>query len=125
MQNLLVLLAVLFTFALNAQARLGVSYNDVYEEYRYLTPTVTTEKQGLCLDVTTSTVQLLYYFNEDKNCKTTIICPRTQGILNGYVEKYNNSYVIVSNTEWKMYSQNAISSIKLVTHEDLIFFVWE
>lgn len=125
MKTFLVLLTLLFTFAVNAQARLGVTYNDVYEEYRYLTPTVTTEKQGLCLDVTTPTVQLLYYFDEDKNCKTTIIYPKSQGILNGYVERYNNNYVIVSNTEWKMYSQNTISSIKLVSYEDLIFFVWE
>ena len=110
---------------MNAQARLGVSYNDVYEEYRYLNPTITTEKQGLCLDVSLSTVQILYYFDEDKMCKTTIICPRAQSVLNGYVEKYNNSYVIISNTEWKMYNQSTISSIKLVTYEDTTFFIWE
>lgn len=125
MKNFLLLLALLFTFAVNAQARLGVSYNDVYEEYRYLNPTITTEKQGLCLDVSISTVQILYYFDKDKICKTTIICPRTQSVLNGYVEKYNNSYVIISNTEWKMYNQSTISSIKLVTYEDTTFFIWE
>ena len=63
MKNFLLLLALLFTFAVNAQARLGVSYNDVYEEYRNLNPIITTEKEGLCLNVSISTVQILYYFD--------------------------------------------------------------
>ena len=77
------------------------------------------------ITIETERATVTYYFNIDKVCTTTIIFPDNQGQLNFYVELYNKQYVIVSSTEWKMYSNNGIASIKLVFPEGGgYFFVW-
>jgi len=49
--------------------------------------------------------------------------PKSVGVLNYYVEKYNNEYVIVSDKEWKYYTNNGlVLHIKLLYLEGNSYF---
>lgn len=65
-----------------------------------------------------------YYFNSEGICFLCKFFPNTQGDLNYYVENFNNKYVIVSDTEWKMYNNNGIMNIKLQFENGLSYFVF-
>jgi len=65
-----------------------------------------------------------YFFNEQFVCYMTGLIPRTQGDLNAIVEKYNSRYVIISQTQWKMYSINGIVNIELRLDTDLPVIMW-
>ena len=63
-----------------------------------------------------------YYFDKDGWCDLCYIQMKNNGSLNNYVEKFNKQYVIVSNTEWKLYSTNGILSCKLMKIGDSMYF---
>jgi len=123
----LVLAAFMFCGTLSySQARLGSSYSDIYDEFRASYPqTRTTDDNELLMVVSSEKLQTYYYFTNSKVCYRCVIYPKTEGALNGLVEIYNNRYVIVSSTEWKMYSNGSIASVKLITYDGITFFMWE
>jgi hypothetical protein len=43
-----------------------------------------------------------------------ILIPHTQEDLKHFIELYNKEYVIISDTEWKMYSKNNVATIELI-----------
>lgn len=109
-----------------SQARLGSSWLDIYSEFKEYSPeTRTTDDGELLMVVSWDKIRNYYYFTDKRQCYRTVIYPTTDGALNGLVEIYNKRYVIVSNTEWRMYSNGSISSIKLITHDGITFFVWD
>ena len=54
----------------------------------------------------------------DWKCYMTIVIPDNQTALNVLVERYNREYVIISETEWKMYGNNGIMKISLIFAEE-------
>lgn len=109
-----------------SQARLGSTWLDIYSEFKEYSPeTRTTDDGELLMVVSWDKIRNYYYFTDKRQCYRTVIYPTTDGALNGLVEIYNKRYVIVSNTEWRMYSNGSISSIKLITHDGITFFVWD
>jgi hypothetical protein len=123
----LLLAAFMFCGTLSySQARLGSSWLDIYSEFKEYSPeTRTTDDGELLMVVTWDKIRNYYYFTDKRQCYRTVIYPTTEGALNGLVEIYNKRYVVVSNTEWKMYSCGLISSIKLINHDGVTFFLWE
>ncbi len=59
-----------------------------------------------------------YYFDDYGYSETVQIIVYKQGTLNYLVEKYNNQYVIISTTEWRMYSDGGVMQIKLVFNDN-------
>lgn len=113
---------------LNAQARLGSSLDDIKAEFSDPVHNFRIEynKNGeLFAYIDTDRATVLYSFDDEKYCDATAIFPANQGFLNAYVEYYNKQYVIISNTEWKMYSSNGIATIQLHFTDDAYFFVWK
>jgi hypothetical protein len=123
----LVFAALMFCGTLSySQARLGSSWFDIYSEFKEYSPeTRTTDDGELLMVVSWDKIRNYYYFTDKRQCYRTVIYPTTDGALNGLVEIYNKRYVVVSNTEWKMYSCGLISSIKLINHDGVTFFLWE
>lgn len=128
--KLYIYLLIVFLFTVNSfsQARLGSFAEEIKNEFwedEYGLKEGYTDDNIYYLSLRMDRVSVLYYFNYDKICQFTIIIPDDQGALNYIVENYNNQYVIVSSTEWKMYSKNGISKIQLIYDEEGgYYFMW-
>ena len=109
-----------------AQARLGTAASDIRNEFSHLKMSSgNTDDGDYYLKVTMERSTVIYYFTSKYICYLTMIIPDDQGMLNWYVEHYNNNYVIINSRKWKMYSANGISNIELLfTDEGLCYFMW-
>jgi len=124
---LTIFFALIFVVAFS-QARLGYSASDIrteFQESRYKLKSSYTDTGIYYITIRIENASVVYYFNSDRICTLTCIIPDNQGALNFYVELYNKMYVIVSSTNWKMYSANGISNITLVYPEEGgYYFTW-
>lgn len=125
------LLTILFGLAsivIFGQVRLGSSVTEIKKEFwesSYKLKGGYTDDNLYYISIETERASVIYYFNSDKVCTLCAILPDNQGQLNYYVELYNNQYVIVSPTQWKMYSNNGIANINLVyPDEGGYVFIW-
>ena len=111
------------------QARLGSTASEIKSEFwesSYKQKSGYDKEGDYYITIETGRATVMYYFDTDKVCIATVIVPDNQGALNFYVELYNERYVIVSSTQWKMYSKGGISNIELVYPEDGgYFFIWK
>jgi hypothetical protein len=123
--TILFILVCTYTFA---QARIGSSATEiknVFWESHYNLKSGYDNDGDYFITIEIEKATVAYYFDLDKICSRTVIFPDNQGALNFYVELYNKQYVIVSPTEWKMYSSGGIANIKLIFTDDGYFFIWE
>jgi len=114
------IISILFiTFALltNAQSRLGYTLGSIKAEYSNSTVGWTNEGVRI-LTVEQENFIVFYYFTPADYCNYTVIVPNDMTILSWYIEKYNRSYVIIDNKNWKMYSSEGVADIELVFTED-------
>lgn len=126
------ILTIMFSITsciLFGQARNGNSAADISAEF---SERIYDLKSGLTKDgdyyilIKTERASVLYNFDSDKVCTTTVIVPENDGALNFYVEMYNKQYVIISPTSWKMYSSQGILDIELVYPEGGgTYFIWK
>ncbi len=58
-------------------------------------------------------IWVAYSFNKDGLCDFCSVKPKTQGLINATVERFNKQYVIISDREWKFYSDKGIMYINL------------
>lgn len=121
------LIVLLFSIAGLAQARLGSTQQEIKREFweaKYKYSRDVTDDGIPFSTITTNFSVVIYYFDQDGICTLTLILPDNQAYLNAYVENYNDRYVVVSNTEWKMYSKYGVCKIKLHFGEDAYYFSW-
>ncbi len=111
----------------NSQVRLGHKMSDIYSEFQEKNPRMGNNDDGIAyMAINFEKCLTLHYFTDDKVCFMTIISPNTQGDLNFFVEYYNQSYVILSPTSWRMYSTGGGNcDITLMTNEGQTYFVWK
>jgi hypothetical protein len=124
------LLAIIMLFILfqktEAQARLGSSKKDIMNEFREKNIQVkTTDKGEEYLAFESEMCTNLFYFDTNENCETVVIFPKNNKAINILVEYYNNHYVIIDDTHWKMYTSEAIAQIELVFYEQETMFIWK
>ena len=112
-----------------SQARLGSSVDDIKNEFgeaEYNLKSGYSDDGTYYVTISTDRATVIYYFSKEKICTLCMIVPDNQGALNFYVELYNEQYVIVSSTEWKMYSGGGIAEISLIYPDDGgYFFLWK
>ncbi|MCB0695036.1 MAG: hypothetical protein H6546_03810 [Chitinophagales bacterium] len=109
------------------QARLGSSAQDIRSEFsspEYELESEYTENGAYVIKLTIGRYSVAHLFNNDRICVATLVFPESQGALNALVEQYNDQYVIVSPTEWKMYSKGGIANVRLIIEEDGYYFAW-
>jgi hypothetical protein len=110
------------------QARLGSSVSEIRSEWsesKYKLKSGYDTDGDYYITIETERATVTYYFNAEKVCYLTAIVPDNQGALNFYVELYNKQYVIISATQWKMYSKNGISNVELIFSEGGgYYFLW-
>jgi len=126
--HLITLITFLFTLVSFSQVRLGSTSEEIKQEFRQDEYDLTegyTDDDINYLNLRVDRANVFYYFNYDKICFLSMVIPDDQGVLNYFVEHYNSQYVIVSSTEWKMYSKNGIAKIKLIYDgEGGYYFMW-
>lgn len=105
-------------FEVNAQARLGYTKDAITEEFSDLEQEEGYTDEGKpYLDVLFSHGQFAYYFNEDGICDFCILIPKNDQLLHKTITLNNEDYVVVSDTEWKKYTDSGILSIALYFSE--------
>ena len=112
-----------------SQARLGSSAIEIREEFSdttYHLEEGVTDSGSPFISVELDRSTAMYILNDEEICTLTLIIPEDPGVLNGMVEEYNNRYVIISPTEWRMYGEGGYADIKLIFLDDGgFYFVWE
>ena len=126
-----ILLVTLFAFISTitfSQSRLNYSADEIRQEFsssQYNLKSSYDKDGNYFISILTGNSTIYYYFNANKICKLTFIVPDNQGALNAYVETYNNRYVIISPTQWKMYTNNGVAEVKLVYNVNGgYYFMW-
>ncbi len=130
MKQLFVLAAAFFcaNFAF-AQSRLGSTADEIREEFSdptYQLEDGATDGGRPFIRVEMERSSVMYLLDDEDVCALTFIIPEDPGALNGLVEEYNNRYVIISPTEWRMYGDWGYADITLVFPEDgKAYFIWD
>ena len=113
---LIVLMAIVGE--LKAQARIGSSATDIIREFSDKNLKWDRMNDGTkylwCDD---DRISVYYIMDEKSVCQTTYIIPNNQGVVNYYCEKFNKEAVIISDTQWKLYTNGGVLYIKLIYPE--------
>ena len=127
-RTLLTILFAITSVIVFGQARLGSTASEIRSEFwesSYNLKSGYDDDGDYYITITTERATVAYYFKSDKVCYLTAIIPNNQDALNFYVELYNKQYVVVSATQWKMYSNNGIANINLIYPEGGgYYFLW-
>lgn len=115
-------------FQLLGQARLGSKASDIRKEFSDPKYNLKSEyKDGtlfIQIDIEELDVKALFLCGTNEICKATAIFPNNQKALNDLVELYNKAFVVISKTEWRMYTKNGIANVKLYFVDDGYYFLW-
>ncbi len=126
---LFIILSILCNFPIFGQARLGSTVSQIVSEFsdkKYELKGHHSDEGTYYITINNDGDTIAYYFDADKICYCCAIIPENTGSLNTFVEYYNNHYVIISATEWKMYSENGIADIMLIYPDDGgYYFIWK
>lgn len=128
MKPYFILLFLCLSMGTFAQVRLGNSASEIRSEFsdsEYEIEEGYTEDNIYYINFITERAHISHLFDENSVAVIAFVSPNNQGQLNYYVETYNEQYVIVSDKEWKMYSDGGVASISLQFNEnDGCFFRW-
>jgi hypothetical protein len=126
MIKFLVIISLLYSTTTFSQVRLNYSKSEIVSEFsEYKFRIQEFEYEGLdAVTIFTERVNLLYLFNSNNICKVSILIPHTQQDLKYFIEEYNREYVVMSDTEWKMYSNGNVSTIELIYTQGKQAFRW-
>lgn len=115
-KQILIYTLLLFTLLSHSQTRLGSTEQEIRKEFSEKTFTSgnTTEDNQKYIAYSDERIQCIHYFDIKGICNWAVIEPLNTGTLNFYVETYNKNYVIINDTEWKMYTKNGIAKIVLI-----------
>ncbi len=113
---------LLFAKNLLAQARIGYTEKQIKSEFsNYNFKTAYTNDNTKYIYWEDADLISAYYLNDKNISYACIIVPKKQGVLNYLIESYNKKYVIISETQWKMYNNNGIVNIELVFKDGSAF----
>jgi hypothetical protein len=124
MFSLVFILLNTFVFS---QARIGYSELQIRNEFYYCKFDTNYNEKGQKYIGTGDFEKyfIIYYFDENNICYACTLMPKTTGYLNYFVEKYNNDFVIISNTQWKFYNENGIMFVTLIFGSEITYFLFE
>ncbi len=112
-----------------AQVQMSTPASEIISEFsdeKYKLESSYNEDSVFTIVFETERATIIHRFDEDTISDAAIVNPNDQLALNFYVQLYNNEYVTVSDTEWKMYTMNGgIASIYLRYDEEGSYFLWK
>ncbi|MDZ4203460.1 MAG: hypothetical protein U1C46_01460 [Bacteroidales bacterium] len=129
MKRVVFLISILIlSLQANSQGRLGYSASQILDEFSqpdYNLENGYDNDGDYFIKVKYERADVFYYFKTSDSCYLTLVAPESDGSLNSYVEAFNNRYVIISSVNWKSYSAQGISDIKLYFPQSgRPYFLW-
>lgn len=128
-KTILTTMLIITSLIVFGQARIGSSVADIKSEFsasRYNLKSDYDKDGNYYIIIKTERAVVLYTFNSNNLCNVSFIVPDDEGTLNFYAELYNKQYVIISTSEWNVYTKEGTGKIELVHPEDgKPFFVWQ
>jgi hypothetical protein len=124
----LIALVTLIIFSNNteAQARLGSNKSEIMKEFSEKNIKVNLTDDGEEYLSFESNISVnLYYLDKDEICYNVVIFPKDNSAINTLVEFYNDKYVVIDESHWKMYTSNGIAQIDLIFFENSAMFIWK
>ena|ERR1700741_334598 len=122
------IIAVAFCFLANysfSQARIGHTEQQIRNEWSdQKFSSGRTEDGTKWIEWEEPNMRTFYYFGKDGLCNFCIAKPLNQATLNTMVQHYNNTAVIISDIEWKLYTDNGILNIKLLYSDNGSYFTF-
>lgn len=127
MKYLIALITLIFlSNNTEAQARLGSNKSDIMNEFRDKNIKVNLTDDGEEYLSFESHISVnLYYLDKDEICYNVVIFPKDNSAINTLVEFYNEHYVVIDESHWKMYTSNGIAKIDLIFFENSAMFIWK
>lgn len=125
---ILIVVAIVATHQLNAQARFGSNVADVLSDFTPADHTITYDEDGDKIltfeNYEGDTYQ--YRFNSEEKCWLFVLIPKTKGKVHGYIERFNKMFVIVDRKTWYNYLDNG-GVIKITlnnSEEGTMYFIY-
>jgi hypothetical protein len=118
--TLLSIILSLLSIVAYGQARLNHSASEIKTEFqdeKYNLQEGFDEDGDYFIAIETELASIVFFFNADKYCTSSIIDPNDESALKFYVELYNKHHVIISSKHWRIYSENGIANIQLIYPE--------
>ena len=123
---IIILLAIITIQSINAQARLGESFDEIQKEFlQYgIKPTICDDGlNALSFKIMHSTI--IYYFDEYNICTNTLIATLDKKTATDIINHYNKSYILIDDFKWKVVKN--LTSVIITSHYDGelgYIFVW-
>ncbi len=121
------LVFIVFSFLLTVKGQIAGLWYDATQIKAIFSKEVLSGKldngiRYLAAESEDNSMHFFYLLSADDICRIVVIYPQTETALNWMVEYLNKNHTIVSNTEWRTYSKQGISEVKLSRREELINF---
>ncbi len=125
MKKLLLFAMLFITIAASGQIRLGYTPSEIKYEFSKYTFENDVADDGTTMLLMKTNYAYIYYYFVDNVCVQTVIFPKNDYVVQNFVQIFNESYVIVDDTEWKYYSNGKIMNVtlKYFDKEDQFAFV--
>ncbi len=121
----LLLLFIVFSVNLFSQPRIGATEYEILKEFYQEKFDKGYTKDGVkWISFDNGLGVMLYYINEDNVCNYCFLVPHNQEIINNIVQRYNEEYVIISETKWKKYTSRGIMNILLMFKDNGYLFAY-
>jgi hypothetical protein len=120
MKNLFILLALMITLTASSQARVGVSVQEIYNEFKELgiIYVPNTEYDSFLLFYPDPNVSVQYYFDNDSICTSMLISTFTKEMTDFIIGNYTRKGYTKTNDGWLMKDDGAIFIITHTIKED-------
>lgn len=124
MRNLLATLFILFVAGLSSAQTIGSSFNEVKKSYPEGDLVMDDDKTTYHYTVDENDAHTIYLMDLNLNVIGIIFIPMTSESRQEWVEMVNDSWVVISNIEWKYYRDNGmVLNMKMKTLENGIVFI--
>lgn len=98
----IILLLFLLPALVSSQVRLGYSFQELTREFAKQNTTIVYVDKLPCLVVSSSDVDVFYYFDHRFFCRQTSISTKSIKIVHEIMDTYNKSYKKTSKNTWEM-----------------------
>ena len=130
MRKAILLMILVFGLSLSAMSQAMIGFNmsevrDNFPDAKWSYGIWEEENRLQSMTFEDDNMAVIFYFNSSYVCFITAIVPKTQGFLQGMIEKYNSRYVVVNDTSWKFYTNGGVLKCTLEhTDKGVYFFKW-
>lgn len=128
MKKLFTILLILVSFKTMSQPLFGYTPSEIrlkVGDKNWLYDKWGDDKDMMTMSYADDGVLVSYLFNQYNKSMFTIITIYKQGLLQAFIEGYNNRYVIVNDYTWRLYKDDSIYECYLKRADNgNYFFMW-